>query len=300
MSEHPDVPLRLRQGDRFVAKWSGKTITVERCLGEGANGSVYLARCSGGPSHCALKVGNDAYGLQSEINALQRIGNVAPKLLLSDDGERNGVQFPFYLMSLVPGVPLGKLALDPAGGGFYGCGASLLQQLRELHRRGWTFGDLKPDNVMIGKDGAARLVDYGGATPFGQAVRQFTELYDRGYWKAGGRKAEAAYDLFSFAVVMLEAAGLRGRLRAAARQGRDLSVLLRLVDDSGMPARTAAVLKRLLRSELADSDEAYRAWLDAMGRRSARPASSASRWPAVWFVAALVSFLGILWRLAGM
>jgi len=337
------APIRLKAGDTFAARWSGKRITVLHPLGEGANGSVYLAHFPGGPAHCALKIGNDAYALQSEVNALRSIGAGAPTLLLADDVEACGTAFPFYIMSFVPGATLAKLT-KPArstrpgsgsapsklsassapgiasGGNARGIaldvvGRKLLERLRELHEAGWAFGDLKSDNVMISVEGDVRLVDFGGATRFGRAVKQYTELYDRGFWKAGGRKAEPAYDLFAFAVVMLEAAGFGGRLRAASTVpgARGRAALLRLADECAALAPAKRVLARLLRAEYANAADAQRDWTQAWSRADAGDASSADaagaagaasrpdgrpaepRWPAIWFAGAALSCAAVVW-----
>jgi len=290
--------MRLRPGDRVVGRWSGRTIAIERWLGEGANGSVYLARDPLGPSHCALKVGNDAYALQSEINALQTVGESAPKLLLSDDGTCRGAEFPFYAMSFVPGVPLGEAAGAAASPEeLFAWGERLLARLRELHAAGWAFGDVKPANVLIARGGEARLVDFGGATKFGQAVKQFTELYDRGFWKLGHRKADPAYDLFAFAVTMLEAAGMGRRLRAIAGSTRRNKAreLLELPGECARLAGAADVLRRMLRGGYADAERALADWRAA----AARGPAAGERWPAMWFAGALAAFVGVVWRMSG-
>jgi len=275
---------------------------VERWLGEGANGSVYLARIPEGPSHCALKIGNDVYALQSEINALRSVGGDAPRLLLADDGTCRGAAFPFYLMSFVPGTPLSESTFAGDADKLLAFGARLLGQLRELHAAGWAFGDVKPGNVMVGRQGEARLVDYGGATRFGQSVKQFTELYDRGYWKLGGRRAEAAYDLFAFAVVMLEAAGLGRRVRAIASSPRrdKAKELLALADESPLLVGAAGELKRLLRGQYGDAGRALEAWRASAAKPRPRHAPAAGeRWPALWFAGATLAFAGALWWMNG-
>ncbi|MCI3923254.1 serine/threonine protein kinase [Paenibacillus sp. TRM 82003] len=292
--------MRLLPGDAIQAKWSGHVITVERWLGEGANGSVYLARFPGTPSHCALKIGCDAFGLQSEINVLREIGSHAPKLLLSDDGQARGNTFPFYLMSFVPGSSLSAI-IDKAASSkrslpIASYGERLLVQLSALHAGGWSFGDLKPDNVMVSGDGDVRLIDYGGATRFGRSAKQFTELYDRGFWKAGSRKADAGYDLFAFAVLMLEAAGERRSLRMAANapERRRLSTLLGFIDGCRKLTPVAGALKRMLRGDYADANAALRDWRRPAPVRAPAPRERA-RWPAAWLAGAAVSFAAVWW-----
>lgn len=103
-----------------------------------------------------------------------------------DDFTYQGREIPFYVMRYVQGEPLcaflarrGPRWLDVAG-------LRLLQQLGRLHHSGWVFGDLKPENVLVGAYGDVELIDYGGVTSEGHSVKQFTEWYDRGFW---GREA---------------------------------------------------------------------------------------------------------------
>ncbi|MCK9906216.1 serine/threonine-protein kinase, partial [Frankia sp. Cpl3] len=80
----------------------------------------------------------------------------------------------------------------------------LLARLQVLHSHGWVFGDLKPENIIVTRtEKQVRLIDFGGVTKLGNAVRQFTEEYDRATWQAGDRRAEISYDLFSLAMVMI-------------------------------------------------------------------------------------------------
>jgi serine/threonine protein kinase len=298
--------FRLRPGDKFAAIWSRTTITVEAFVGEGANGSVYLARSADGPSYCALKIGNDIMGLQSEINALRAVGGEAPALLLADDGEVRGVVFPFYLMPFVDGISLRRRLAQRPGArvphtAFAGWGERILGQLCRLHSAGWVFGDMKPDNIMISPQGHVRFVDYGGATRFGQSVKQFTEFYDRGYWKAGGRKAEPAYDLFAFAVVMLEAADQGNGIHAAANgKRRDRSALLLLVEHMPHLGAYKKPLKGMIRSEYGTAEEALQAWRAAAAMPVAVPApAEGERWPALWFAGAFLCFTSVVWWVLG-
>src|SRR5699024_1968970 len=80
----------------------------------------------------------------------------------------------------------------------------LLGDLQKLHETGWVFGDLKVENLIVtSPTPRIRWIDVGGTTQMGRAVKEYTELYDRGYWGLGTRRAEASYDLFSLAMVFL-------------------------------------------------------------------------------------------------
>lgn len=157
----------------------------------------------------ALKIGMQVEDLQAEANVLasldQRERGRPPFLLDVDDAEWQGRQLPFYVMQYVPGVPV-KAYLAEHGNAWFGVvGFRLLNRLAELHDAGWAFGDIKSDNILVTDYGRVSLVDYGGMTALGRSVRQFTEVYDRGYWSAGSRTADPGYDLFSVAVLWIHA-----------------------------------------------------------------------------------------------
>ncbi|MEC0172970.1 serine/threonine protein kinase, partial [Paenibacillus graminis] len=66
MLSNPPYPA----GTVISGKWRGNRYVVERMLGRGANGTVYLVQREGRRERYALKIGNDTLELQSEINVL--------------------------------------------------------------------------------------------------------------------------------------------------------------------------------------------------------------------------------------
>ena len=52
-----------------------------------------------------------------------------------------------------------------------------------------------------------KIIDWGGVTPMGCSIKEFTPVYDRASWDKGIRTADTEYDLFSlsmlFAVLLL-------------------------------------------------------------------------------------------------
>lgn len=239
MSSNPPYPV----GTVITGKWRGNRYVVERMLGKGANGTVYLVQREGRREKYALKVGNDTLELQSEINVLTSLQSCRKRsehrarresplssFLLESDDFKDGVNEPFYVMRYVEGRPLHRF-LAKQGASWLGLvGLRVLEKLQKLHECGFVFGDLKPENVMVSDYGEAELIDYGGASPMGRSVKQFTEWHDRGFWNAGSRTGDESYDLFSFAVLCLRLLNEEG-LKACALQlpqTRNVDDLMRL------------------------------------------------------------------------
>lgn len=297
----------LNRGSVATGKWKGKQYRVERLLGEGANGKVFLVERN--KAWYALKVGADSVDLQLEINVLQSLDlqkrskrpETEPFLVDVDDLIMpDGREYPFYVMRYVRGVTLAEFLAKEGAEWFPLVGYNLLRMLSDLHDAGWAFGDLKVENILVAEYGRVELVDYGGLTGFGKSVRQFTEIYDRGYWNAGSRTADAGYDLFSFALLCIQlhdSKHLQLLTRQLLPQNRSPEELLRLVQQQPalrpftgwlnqamtggfVNAREAsASWQRLVsRSDTLKGSQAVPAWLKWMFMLSAGAAASAAIW----------------------
>lgn len=259
--------VSLPPGTIVTGKWNGKKYKLERLLGMGANGQVYLA--TAGRSVCALKLGLEATELQGEANVLASLDRAdrtkgRPSFLLDvDDYTHGGRDIPFYCMRYVPGMPL-TAYLRKHGSHWIGViGYRLLERLAELHEAGFVFSDLKCDNVLVHDFGRVGLVDYGGATAVGRSVRQFTEIYDRGYWSAGSRKADPAYDWFAFAVLWLHAVDGKRLLhlsRTRLPQDRGVEDLQKLVHTHPELRPFEAWMTRAFHGQFDSTREALQQW----------------------------------------
>ncbi|WP_229752863.1 serine/threonine protein kinase [Paenibacillus physcomitrellae] len=272
-TDHAFIP-----GEVIRGRWRGGNYRIRRLLGKGANGVVYLVQQEDGGRQYALKLGFDTVDLQSEINvlkALQKKGirrnpeDGASFLIEVDDAELPGGHIPFYVMRYVKGEPLSVFISRKGPDWLDLAGLHVLKQLRMLHENGYVFGDLKPDNIMAGSYGSIELIDYGGVSQIGRSVKQFTEWYDRGFWNAGSRTADEAYDWFSFSVVCIHL--LCGEeLKRAARvlpQMRTVDDLLSLAASHPRLTPYANWLKRGLTGRFETSREACELWDRTVCRR---------------------------------
>jgi len=290
----------LPPGTVVSGKWNGKTYKLQRLLGTGSNGQVYLASC--GRSVCAIKFGSEAAELQGEANVLASLDRArkgrgkAPFLLDVDDCAMDGRHVPFYVMRYVPGTPL-KDYLRRQGHeriGIIGC--RLLEQLAELHEAGWVFADLKSDNILVSRFGRVELVDYGGVTAIGRSVRQFTEIYDRGYWSAGPRTADPAYDWFAFGILWLHALdGNRLLYLAQTRlpQVRSVEDLLKLVRTHARLRPLEPWMEKAFRGAFRDTRDALYQWKLAHWKARRAGGADISRWVAGML--ALSAAAGLSW-----
>ncbi len=200
----------LSPGVTIHGKWHQKVYRIVKRLGHGAIGVVYLAQCEG--KYVALKISEQAASITTEVNVLKAFGkvqgaNLGPSLLDVDDWAPSvNKQYSFYVMEYLHGVDLNTFLKSKGYEWLFILIIQLLDDLDHLHRAGWVFGDLKPENLIVTKKPIRlRWIDVGGTTIKGRAVKEYTEFYDRGYWGFGSRKADPKYDLFAVAMVIVQA-----------------------------------------------------------------------------------------------
>lgn len=200
--------VNLARGRVIQGAWHHHTYVIKEKLGEGKVGTVYL--CKHKNRLYALKISKSNLSLTSEVQTLKKLQHVkvqgkslGPSLFDVDDweGERNR-RFTFYVMEYIEGMNLSTF-IQKHGEEWVGIFLlQILEQLEQLHRLGYAFGDLKNENIIVeGQTAFARLIDLGGVTPLGQSIKEYTVFYDRAYWYLGKRKAEPSYDLFATAMV---------------------------------------------------------------------------------------------------
>jgi pSer/pThr/pTyr-binding forkhead associated (FHA) protein len=151
---------------------------VERLLGQGGMGAVYLARLLEGGPPVALKVmlprmvvdegAQEIFIREIEVTRALRHPNVVGLL----DFGRHEDRF-YFALEYCPGGSVEALRRRLGGRvplpSTLRIAADALQGLAAAHEAGFVHRDLKPDNVLLGEDGAARLADFGLAKSFQQA-----------------------------------------------------------------------------------------------------------------------------------
>jgi serine/threonine protein kinase len=197
---------------------------ITALLGEGGMGQVYKALDTRLGRDVALKVLPTEFMQNSsrrdrfehEARAVAALNH--PNILaLYDIGSSNGM--PYMVTELVEGetlrqasLPLRK-ALDIA--------AQIADGLAAAHAAGVTHRDMKPDNVMVTRDGRAKILDFGlakvarslaGDSPTVTRTEPGTVMGTVGYMspeQVRGAEADQRSDIFSFGVVLHEMLGGR-------------------------------------------------------------------------------------------
>jgi serine/threonine protein kinase len=139
---------------------------IEREIGKGGNARIYLARDGNGRRvalkilHPELLVSVAADRFLREIRLCSQLEHPHIARLL-DSGERDWIVY--YVMTFVEGPTLrehlGQVARLPFGEAVR-LADDLLDALDHAHRHGIVHRDVKPENIVLGPDGAI-LLDFG-------------------------------------------------------------------------------------------------------------------------------------------
>lgn len=274
-----DLACSLKPGDSLHGKWNQNTYRIIKQLGKGANGVVYLARSARG--QVALKVSDDTMSITSEVNVLKafskaRSRTMGPSLYDADDmiAGPDKQTISFYAMEYVQGPLLQNYVQKKGEEWISVLMIQLLTDLSILHREGWVFGDLKPDNLIVaGPPAKIRCIDVGGTTKQGRAIKEFTEFFDRGYWGFGSRKAEPAYDLFAVAMIMINCAITQKFKKSEHPKEQLLSV----IEKNAYLSRYKNVLLSALYGHYSSAEEMRNGLLVAGQEKSSRRVQPQSR-----------------------
>jgi eukaryotic-like serine/threonine-protein kinase len=181
-------------------------------LGAGAMGTVFRAYDPTLEREVAIKVlEHGDPRVLGEARALAKLAH--PNVVtVYDAGELDGVVY--IVMELVAGARLRTWAREPGRGWreIMHAARDAAQGLSAAHDAGLVHRDIKPDNIVVGRD-RARVLDFGLAAATGDTARAGTPGYMAPEVVAGDA-ATALSDQYSFGVTLFEA--LYGTLPTAS------------------------------------------------------------------------------------
>lgn len=186
-------------------------------LGEGGMASVYTATDERLGRRVAVKVLADSLtGDLDFIKRFQQEAESAAKLShpnivsvydVGQDGDRH-----YIVMELVAGRNLKEIIQDKGGlaaGQTIALGGQMLEGLAFAHSHGLIHRDIKPQNILVTREGTAKLADFGiaKAVDVSSATQTAVVLGSAHYLspeQAGGEPVSKQSDLYSAGVVLYE------------------------------------------------------------------------------------------------
>ncbi|MFD6125816.1 protein kinase domain-containing protein, partial [Streptomyces hydrogenans] len=210
---------------------------LERELGAGGMGTVYLARSRGGRT-VAVKVARPELAadphfrarFRAEVEAARKVGGFHTAPVVDADPD---ARTPWLATAYIPGPTLSRLLgergpMDERR--LRMLGAALAEALQAIHACGLIHRDLKPGNIIMADDGP-RVLDFGIARAL-----ESTRLTSTGAAfgtpgflapeQAQGLEVGAAADVFALGAVLVAAAG-----GSAFGEGTPMALMYRSVHE---------------------------------------------------------------------
>ena len=158
------MPVNEEAPRRSVRAFGGYELLGE--LGRGGMGVVYRARQLSLKRTVALKMLTGNFNAEDvsrfRAEAEMAAGLQHPNIVhIHEVGEEEGV--PFFSMEFVEGGTLGDLLLKglPGSREVAGMMMTLARAVHYAHRQGVVHRDLKPGNVLLGRQGEVKIADFG-------------------------------------------------------------------------------------------------------------------------------------------
>jgi serine/threonine protein kinase len=186
---------------RVVATWPelpGDRYVIERPIGRGGMGTVYVARDTVLDREVAIKVSNaptpgagiDAR-LRQEARMLARLEH--PGIVPVHDAGLLSDGRLFYVMKLVRGETLtAHLARLQGEAAVLGVFERVTETMAFAHEAGVVHRDLKPSNVMVGRFGEVLVLDWGVAEVMAGGAPGGTRVGTPGFMSPEQARGEAA------------------------------------------------------------------------------------------------------------
>lgn len=266
---------RLEPGDR-VGRF-----TVERFIASGGMGEVYACRDESLGQTVAVKTLPQHAGVMRERRLAREAAAMArlehPHIArLVDWGvaTRDGTEFGYIAMELVEGEPLEEACARLRGSGpvdpwpVVGLLLPVVDAVAHAHARGVIHRDVKPSNIVVDREGRARLLDFGVALLLDRDLDASRTITEELSWPGtlaymspeqvtgADARGTTRSDVRALALVILES--VNGE-RAVRTEGAGLAEVVEQVARAeppplrtgrgGRDAALAAVLRKALRAD---------------------------------------------------
>lgn len=162
------------------SKWNKKIYIIEKILGKGSVGTVYLVKDETG-NKFALKSSDNMRSITSEFNILKKLSfSFIPKVYELDDGYINHSYKYFFVMEYIEGQNFKK---------YFKKGTeikSLLSKILDLsiylhtiYKLGYIYWDINLENIIIEENtNDIKIIDFAGLSKIGQSIKEYTPSYN--------------------------------------------------------------------------------------------------------------------------
>ena len=154
-----------------LTKVNLKDYEIIKILGEGAFGVVKLSKCKKTNTYCAIKMMKKYEIIKLKqvdhlLNECQILNSISHPFIVEMKGFTQDEKYVYIVMEYVIGGELftylrGIGRLDAIHASFYAGQVSLMFDF--LHSHNVIYRDLKPENLLINRDGYLKLTDFGFA-----------------------------------------------------------------------------------------------------------------------------------------
>ena len=207
----------MHQSKKFIGSLLDSRYMVKDVIGKGGSACVYRASDVLLNRDVALKILEDdknelhinTKSFETEVRAIARLSH--PNIVNVYDISMEG-SVKYIVMEYVEGITLATylkhkkvLPISEA----VSCAKQVLRALREAHEKGIVHRDIKPQNIMIMKNGQIKVADFGIARlpdkdSFRMEDRSIGTVHYISPEQAKGSSVDQRSDLYSLAIVIYE------------------------------------------------------------------------------------------------
>ena len=257
--------------DKYIGRILDDRYEIVELIGSGGMANVYKALCHRLNRYDAVKIMRDETAANTELRRRFRAESQAVAMLshpnivsVYDVSHSDDVEY--IVMELIDGITLKqylqkKGALDPSE--VLEFTIQIEKALEHAHGKGIIHRDIKPQNIMLLKNGMIKVADFGIASLENDVVESNGETVGSVHYiapeQARGKAPDARSDIYSLGIVMYEM--LTGRLSYVGDS--DIEVAVKHMNTDPVPPgdivpEVPAELEKIcLKAMNSDIDERY-------------------------------------------